>query len=270
MHSKLYNMLTAQQNQINLLSDDLTKLIEINKKLINQNELLQKQNEQIKETVIDSNQKLYRGDWEIHQNLKQYLYQECGLSSARYILKHMNNVPAFNITLDILSYAMEKRMADGLILEFGVYSGTTINHISSLCDQTVYGFDSFEGLPEDWRSGFEKGTFEVPELPKTNNNVTLVKGWFDSTLPVFVQEHSEKVSLLHIDCDLYSSTKCIFDCLKNQIVPGTIIVFDEYFNYPGWEEGEYKAFQEYIAESNLSYEYIGYVEIMEQVAVRIV
>lgn len=72
---------------------------------------------------------------------------------------------------------------------------------------------------------------------------------------------------LHIDCDLYSSTKVVFDFLKNQIVKGTVIVFDEYFNYPGWQNGEFKAFKEFVIQNNVEYEYLTYNRYHEQVAV---
>lgn len=159
----------------------------------------------------------------------------------------------------------------GLFLEFGVYSGKTINTIAeAVPDQLVYGFDSFEGLPEVWRTGYEKGTFQTDTLPEIKKNVVLVKGWFDEKLPAFLKKHLEPCAFIHIDCDLYSSTKTVLSLLKDRIVEGTVIVFDEYFNYPGWQEGEYRAFQEFIEENHLNYEYLAYVEIMEQVAVRIV
>ena len=75
-----------------------------------------------------------------------------------------------------------------LWLEFGVASGKTINYISKFTNDTVYGFDSFEGLPEKWRNGFDKGCFNRNgNLPKVNKNVTLIKGWFDETLPNFIE-----------------------------------------------------------------------------------
>ena len=63
---------------------------------------------------------------------------------------------------------------------------------------------------------------------------------------------------MYIDCDLYSSTITILENFHSRIKTGTIIVFDEYFNYPEWQEGEYKAFTEYIERSDFSFEYIGY------------
>lgn len=198
------------------------------------------------------------------------VFQLAALDTAKYVIENMPKAHIANSTLELLTYALEQTSLDGLYLEFGVFSGNTINHISSIKkENTIYGFDSFKGLPETWRSGIEKGTFAKDELPIVNNNVTLVKGWFNETLPVFLEQHQKQCAFIHIDCDLYSSTKCIFDLLKKQIVPGTIIVFDEYFNYPNWQNGEFKAFQEFIKENKLSYEYIGYNQRHEQCAVKI-
>lgn len=157
-----------------------------------------------------------------------------------------------------------------MYLEFGVYTGTTINHIAKLIDDTVYGFDSFKGLPENWRSGYGEGTFRIDGLPEVEKNVKLIPGWFDETLPEFLEDHKENVAFIHVDSDLYSSAKIIFTYLKDRIVSGTIIVFDEYFNYPGWRDGEYKAFKEFINETGKKFRYLAYVEISEQVAVEII
>ena len=77
----------------------------------------------------------------------------------------------------------------------------------------------------------------------------------------------QQISYLHIDCDLYSSTKDIFDLLGHLIAPGTVIVFDEYFNYAGWKDGEYLAFQEFVLCQSLEYQYITYNSMHEQVAI---
>jgi predicted O-methyltransferase YrrM len=185
--------------------------------------------------------------------------------SAKYYSKKMNSAKNFESDLDLLKHAMNIR-GDGLILEFGVASGRTINHISSLTDQAVYGFDVFSGLPEDWRTGFVKGTF-AQSVPKVNENVELVVGLFDETLPKFTANLRERVSLLHVDCDLYDGTKTIFRELSSFITAGTVIVFDEYFNYPGWEVHEFKAFQEFVASSNIRYRYDSFVSKHQQVCV---
>ncbi len=204
------------------------------------------------------------------KNIRKHLFDIAGKQTAEYVIKNMPTVPYFETNLELLTYALSKVQIDGLNLEFGVYSGRTINHIAGVVqEKKVYGFDSFEGLPEAWRSGFEEGMFKVQTLPEVKNNVSLIKGWFHETLPEFVSNHKDKCAFVHIDCDLYSSTKTVFDNLSEQIVPGTVIVFDEYFNYPNWQEHEYKAFKEFIEKKNLKYEYIGYVYTHEQVAVKI-
>lgn len=157
----------------------------------------------------------------------------------------------------------------GLYCEFGVYKGETINFIASKIPHTVHGFDSFEGLPEDWRAGFEAGAFATP-LPEVRANVKLHKGWFDKSVPVWAKEHQGPLAFAHLDADLYSSTKTVLDILVDRVVAGTVLQFDEYFNYPGWKEGEYKAFQEFVAERGVRFEYIGYVGgVGAQVAVKI-
>ena len=147
-----------------------------------------------------------------------------------------------------------------LWLEFGVDSGKTITFISKFTTDKVYGFDSFEGLPERWRDGFEKGAFNRHGLlPEVNGNVELVKGWFNETLVDFIQTQNKKVSFIHMDADLYSSTKYVLDILKNYMDKDCIIVFDEMLNYPGFdrENGELRAFYEFITENKVDYEWIG-------------
>lgn len=192
------------------------------------------------------------------------------VDSSLYAQQHMQGKPRFGNRHELLSFATKQVVVDGIVLEFGVHTGTTINHISScLPDHKIFGFDSFRGLPEDWTDGMKKGHFAVEQVPTVRNNVDLVVGWFDDTLPEFVTSHKDAVSLLHIDCDLYSSTRTVFQFLNERIVPGTIVVFDEYFNYTRWRDHEYKAFQEFCASNNVKYEYIGLVPSFEQVAVRI-
>lgn len=189
---------------------------------------------------------------------------------ANYMNSHMWGCKRYGAAIDLLDAGMEARRIEGLVLEFGVFSGHTINHIASRTDEAVYGFDSFEGLPEDWRPDFRQGRFQRSALPETRPNVELVVGWFDNTLPQFVATHPGPVSLLHVDCDLYSSTKTIFYYLAKRIVSGTVIVFDEYFNYVGWRHHEHKAFKEFISSAGLSYRYIGLNPRHQQVAVQII
>lgn len=153
----------------------------------------------------------------------------------------------------------------GAILECGVFSGKSVTKIAlRVPGRVVHGFDSFEGLPESWGRPdmvFDAGAFDVgKKLPAVPANVTLVAGWFDATLPAFaatLAATGETIALLHVDCDIYSSTKCIFDVLGPHLASGSLIVFDELFNYPSFEKHEILAFHQYLAGSAFDVEWIG-------------
>lgn len=179
-------------------------------------------------------------------------------STCEYIERNMVNVPMFTDKQQVLDLALSKVHINGMYCEFGVYKGKSVNHIARKISQQVHAFDSFEGLPETWSVRHKKGLFALNKIPLFEKNVVVHKGWFDDTLPSFVKEYNEEVAFLHIDSDLYSSAKSVFKWLDKRIVEGTIILFDEYFNYPFWEHHEFKAFQEFVQMNNVKYEYLGY------------
>ena len=195
--------------------------------------------------------------------------------SARYVIDHMRTVPNFDTDYDLHDWVAKSQLdlellEHGMILEFGVATGRTLNHFARILPfKTIYGFDGFKGLPEDWTSRMRKGFFARTNLPTVRNNCKLVVGWFNETLPGFVQEHTSPIALLHVDCDLYSSAVTVLNALKKQIVPGTVIIFDEYMNYPGWQLDEFKAWQEHVRAFGVRYEYIGRVSRHQKVAVRV-
>ena len=196
------------------------------------------------------------------------LYQEKLMeSSLSYALSNFRNCQNYYDVHGLWDYMIGclkrsgKLDKDHLFLEFGTWKGHSINYFSELLPHvTFYGFDSFQGLKEDWTgSSFGKGHFSLGGiLPKVNSNVTLIKGWFDETLPVFLKNRTENLGLLHIDCDTYESTKVVLDLLRDRIKPGTYILFDEYIGYSSWEIGEYKAFQEFLSHSGFRYKYLGF------------
>lgn len=207
-------------------------------------------------------------------NIFDSIHKEATKDSVKYICENASNSVMFRNRKQLLKFALKEYVKnseykDKLFLEFGVFEGSTINFCSSLIPEAkFYGFDSFEGLPET--SGvWVKGEFDVKEkLPKVNKNVSLIKGYFNETLPKFLGEHKEKAAFIHIDCDLYSSTKTIFDNIYDRIVPNTVIQFDEYYNYPGWRNHEFKAFQEFCKKYSVEYEYIGICHMQVAVVIK--
>ena len=148
----------------------------------------------------------------------------------------------------------------GLCAEFGVFTGNSLRILSETTNRSWFGFDSFEGLPEAWEGPqghvqSAKGAFACN--PPSISNVTLITGWFENTLPQFVEEHAGEVfDCVHIDCDLYSSTRTIFTAAKSMFVSGTVILFDEFYGYYGWEKHEFKAFCEFLSTTGFEVEYL--------------
>ena len=192
------------------------------------------------------------------------------LDTAAFVEDYMPRVDSYRDRRALLRAALAAVTVDGLFCEFGVFRGESVNYIAALASNgVVHGFDSFEGLPEDWRTGYHRGLFRTPP-PKVRANVRLQTGWFTATVPSFLAEHRGDVAFLHIDVDLYSSAHEVLDMLRERIVPGTVIVFDDFFNFPGWREGEYRAFREFVEAADVRYEFLGYCECGQQVAVRII
>lgn len=168
----------------------------------------------------------------------------------------MNNVPYAQRGLENVNPEYKH------ILEFGVYKGFTLSIIKEVFgdDYQYFGFDSFEGLPEDWEgTPCMKGHFstdgEIPDI----EGVKFFKGWFEDTIPEYLKE-ADTIALLHVDSDLYSSAKTIFDNLHPYIKPGTLIAFDEWcYNFDmNCNDHEQKAFYEYVEKYDLKYEFIDY------------
>lgn len=194
------------------------------------------------------------------------------LDAAEELNGHRQNVE-IKITgtnYQTFEYLMPMVLRNGLILEFGVRNGHTIHGIAEMFpDRNIFGFDSFQGLPEAWHeesAGSYSAAGRIPVVPK---NVEFIVGWFNETLPDFKKTHPEPVAFMNVDCDLYSATKTILDELDEQIVPGTIIVFDEYIGNQSWRLDEFKAFQEWVASTGAKYEYLTASFYTKQVGIRI-
>jgi len=191
----------------------------------------------------------------LHETLRRAV-----VDSADYADSHMPQALCFKNLEALRRHAFDRRMARGLVAEFGVWQGRSISFFASLTKEIIYGFDSFEVLREDWKGWRNpKGTFSLGgALPPVPANVTLIKGWFDETLPPFLREHSEPFSFVHIDCDTYEAASIVLSAAQDRFRKGTIVVFDEYFGYRGWRFGEFKAWQEFVTARGLSYEYLGF------------
>ena len=151
-----------------------------------------------------------------------------------------------------ISQSLKKRnTSNDLFLEFGVFRGDSINLFSEFLSKknlTIYGFDSFEGLEEEWNMNEYNpiGTFSLnKKKPKVSNNVKLIVGKVQETLESFLKENKDKkITFAHLDMDTYTPTKFTLEKIKPYLVKNSIIVFDQLYNYLGWKNGEFKALKE--------------------------
>jgi hypothetical protein len=144
-----------------------------------------------------------------------------------------------------------------LYLEFGVARGDSMRRWSQLLrnpNSHLHGFDSFLGLPHDWSlEGHERGDFSTQGEPPVvdDERVRFFAGWFDQTLPQYAwPEHD--VLIVMMDADLYQSTATVLRHVRDKLVPGSYLYFDQ-FHHRG---DELRAFAEFVEETSWEFQLV--------------
>lgn len=211
----------------------------------------------------------------VRRNLTyEYLWENSARSSAQFVEENFDDAVLYLNRMDFWDYVLRKIEPKGELIEVGVFKGVSVNYIARTLSERgdtrlVHGFDSFEGLEEDWSGeGLSAGFFQQGGvLPPVRSNVRLHKGWVQDTLgPYYAGETDPTVALLHIDTDTYTPAQCILEVSRPYLREGSIIVFDELIGYPNWRAHEFKALQETLARED--YRFIGFTS--RQAAIRIV
>lgn len=178
---------------------------------------------------------------------------------------HMEQAMLFRKKIQNRDYCIRRAirtdLEGGLYVEFGVAGGAGCRQFGRALDaagKTLTGFDSFEGLEEDWtgiQTGRAAGAFsQAGELPKVPANVTLVKGMVQDTLPGYLKDTGKApFSFVHMDMDTYTPTLFALKAIRSRLVKGSIILFDELYGYPGWRHHEYKALSEVLSPDDYRY-----------------
>jgi O-methyltransferase len=196
-----------------------------------------------------------------------------------WIKKYKNNSINFKNIFDFYKYINDRILENCPIdlFEFGVYKGDSLKkwlQINSNPQSRFFGFDSFSGLPEDWKhlgGKTPKGTFDVKGiLPDIKDNrVRFVKGYFQDTLSDFLTKEytiGNRI-VIHCDADLYSSTLYVLATMHRLIIPGTIIIFDEFNSVID----EFRAFSDYISSFRRRFKLLASAEpFFTRVAIEIV
>jgi len=194
---------------------------------------------------------------------------------------HLETYPVFEDRYSMYHYINETILENRPIIycEFGVFEGASIKKWSSLNSDTnslFYGFDTFTGLPETWitfTENVEKNTFDVKgQYPKVDDErILFKKGMFQHTLPEFIDSYNGNNQLvIHNDSDLYSSTLYVLTAAHKLLVPGTILIFDEFSSILN----EFRALEDYCSSYLRSYEVLAVTAstrgYYSQVAIRMI
>jgi len=147
-----------------------------------------------------------------------------------------------------------QRHLEGCVIETGVWRGGMSAGMAEVLgsNRHYFLFDSFEGLPPaSDRDGETAIKYQLDrDSPTYYNNcsaeiqyaqvamklsgankVEYVKGWFDKTIPKFVPP--EPIAVLRLDGDWYDSTMIVLQNLTQYLVPGGLIIIDDYYAWEG-------------------------------------
>lgn len=201
--------------------------------------------------------------WFRAHSLYRGMALEAHARSVEFAVENLTGARRFADRDELLRFCVrtsaECEAPDGILAEFGVWKGQSLAVIAQAGGGSpVVGFDSFEGLPEDWGAVLPKEFFRVAGLPPVASNVRLVKGWFRDTLPGFLAEDRRPFRFIHLDADLYSSTRDVLEAARGRLVPGTVIIFDELLNVVDWEKNEYRALKEHLIDRGVPFTYLAF------------
>lgn len=177
----------------------------------------------------------------------------------------------FNTRVDLYKHLENTMIQEAPIdyLEFGVADGASLISWLDLhrdTDSRFWGFDSFEGLPEDWYNDRPKGTFARGGKPPdiSDPRLNFVVGWFQETLPPFLLSFKPQARLIiHNDSDLYSATLFTLTQLDSIAPTGTIVIFDEF-----WDAShEFRALMDYASAYRRNFKVIAATKRFGQAAV---
>jgi len=165
----------------------------------------------------------------------------------------------------VINQITNKKILDdntsNICLEFGVGGGESLRYFSNKLLKNnikIVGFDSFLGNPQIWPGTNNQigSSNQNGKLPKNlPTNVEIVQGYIEETLQNYLETNEiKKINFMHIDVNIYSTSKFILEITKKYTDNNTLILFDELINYPfWWKNGEYKALTEVYSSSQYEY-----------------
>jgi hypothetical protein len=181
--------------------------------------------------------------------------------AAGWIEANIDGAMLFSDRPKIQNYAAElASRVSGDVLELGVYKGVSLKRFSAKLramgsEKELFGIDSFEGLHNEWTNIDHLNAFDQNGVAPNLNDprITLITGLVEDVLESFLETKDWRFSLLHFDMDLGKPTLFALKKLRPYLNHGTLLLFDNFHSYPGWEQGEFKAFESFIGQDDYQF-----------------
>jgi hypothetical protein len=208
----------------------------------------------------------YVAERTLPESVPMLMRRDAVMDSFGYAKENMTEAYSFLDRFDGLTLSIDEARrrfpSRKRVLEFGVYKGGMINHQArKFPGLNFVGFDSFEGLQEQWSGMAPAKTFDLGgKLPRVRPNVALVKGWFAESASRWKAENAgaEIPLLVHVDCDTYAATVDVLEFCSDYVEHGLVIHFDDYFGFPHWRNAGFKALQEIAEKRRWRLTYLSY------------
>jgi len=213
--------------------------------------------------------KFHQGDHSLFENLIKQTHKDHPTTRSLQWVSTLPKLPElFFHRWALFDSMINKSKKDRPFYEFGVWRGQAFKYLINTFKKG-YGFDTFEGLPEDWHEN-KQGTYSAEGIIPNIDGGTFIAGKFEDSLPTFFAKSRPVASIINFDADLYSSTLCALNYSKPVIDKHTILIFDEFIINENWEQDEYKALNEFCCKNNLTYEVLAISYFTKQVALKLI
>ena len=213
--------------------------------------------------------KLHQGDPSLFNNLMESKHKDHPyMRSFKWALSLPKIPELFFHRWVFFDNMISQSQQDRPFYEFGVWRGASFKYLIKTFKKG-FGFDTFEGLPEDWHDE-RKGSYSAEGIIPRIDGGKFIAGNFEDTLPTFFSQPRPMASIINFDADLYSSTLCALNYSKSVIDEHTILIFDEFIINKNWEQDEYKALNDFCTKNNLTYEVLAISYVTKQVAVKLI
>jgi hypothetical protein len=192
-------------------------------------------------------------------------------SSAQWLHENADGAPTYDRRPTLLDAVLPIVPQDGDFAEFGVFTGAVTRFIRPrVAGRAYHAFDSFRGVPGTMTLAVAKHAFDlggvIPDLPP---DTTVHAGWFEDTVPQWRAKFSAPIAFAYIDCDLYGSVRTVLEGIADRVRPGSILVFDDWYNFPNWQAHSLRAAQEFVENYGIRLEPLGFCTLEHAGAFRV-